>query len=228
MSCVLSIIIPVLNDAVALERLCTALTPVKNAQWEIIVVDGGSIDDSVSVAASFAHQVISATPGRARQMQAGADVASGDVLWFVHADSGIPLNLLSEILLHARQHSWGRCDVTLDGAHPMFRIIEWFMNHRARFTGICTGDQGIFVRRDVLLNIGGFADIPLMEDIDLSERLKKIAAPFVPQSRIIASSRRWNEHGIARTIFLMWYIRLRFFLGATPESLHSVYYRKSH
>lgn len=224
----LSVIIPVLNDALALQRLCAALKPVKNAQWEIIVVDGGSADDSVSVASEFAHRVLSSAAGRARQMQAGANAAKGDVLWFVHADSSISLNLLSEMLLHAKHHRWGRCDVQLDGVHPMFRIIEWLMNSRSRITGICTGDQGIFIRRDVLVNIGGFADIPLMEDIDISKRLKKIASPFVLRAKLGASSRRWREHGIARTILLMWYIRLRFFLGASPESLHSVYYRKSH
>jgi rSAM/selenodomain-associated transferase 2 len=223
----ISIIIPVLNDAVALALLLKQLPA---EAFDVIVVDGGSKSLPESITAEAGAQLIVSKPGRALQQNAGADAAKGDVLWFLHADSGVPVDARAQIQHAIDQGSrWGRFDVRLSGGHPMFRVIEWMMNQRSHLTGICTGDQGIFVRRELFCEIGGFADMPLMEDIEFSKRLKqRNISPCRVRSRLKTSSRRWQENGIVRTILLMWSLRLRYFLGASPQTLVARYYVKKH
>ncbi|MBD3646625.1 MAG: TIGR04283 family arsenosugar biosynthesis glycosyltransferase, partial [Pseudomonadales bacterium] len=193
---------------------------------QTIVVDGGSEDDTVALAKSLADRVINAGRGRASQMNAGADQARGDILLFLHADTRLPDNFqdhLESFWLSGR--AWGRFDVRLSGRRLMFRVIETLMNLRSRWTGICTGDQAIFVKRRVIDGIGGFVQMPLMEDIEISRRLKRISRPYCVPSPVVTSSRRWEDQGVWRTILLMWSLRLRYFLGASPERLVEKYYR---
>lgn len=224
----MSIIIPVLNDAAALSSLLVSLQPVRDSA-EIIVVDGGSADASRSVAERHAHRLLHTAPGRANQMQAGAQVATGCWLWFLHADSVLSPSLLAEMQQLPEDFQWGRCDVQFDDPRRVFRVIAFFMNWRSRLTGICTGDQGIFVRRDLFSAIGGFASLPLMEDVELSARLRKRARLRRPIALLVTSARRWQSHGVLRTILLMWWLRLQFSLGVPAATLHRRYYgREAH
>lgn len=219
----LSIIVPVLNDAAALSSLLVSLQQVRDSA-EIIVVDGGSSDASCSIAERYAHRLLRTAPGRANQMQAGAQVATGNWLWFVHADSVLSPSLLVEMQQLPGHFQWGRCDVQFDDPRRVFRVIAFFMNWRSRLTGICTGDQGMFVRRELFSEIAGFASLPLMEDVELSARLKKRAPVRRPATPLVTSARRWQSQGVLRTILLMWWLRLQFFLGVPAASLHRRYY----
>lgn len=223
----LAIIIPVLNDAQPLRELLTQLQlqRVQCAdQFEIIVVDGGSHDDSVQVAECYADRVLSGSTGRARQMQAGALAASTTWLWFLHADSVLPDNLVSQLQRLPLNVRWGRFDVQFDQPSWIFSAIAGLMNWRSRWSGICTGDQGLFVEHKLFFELDGYADIPIMEDVELSSRLRRIAAPHCIDQALIISGRRWRRHGVLRTIVLMWWLRLLFFCGVSPQRLHRLYY----
>lgn len=227
----ISIIIPVINESAALAANLPLLQPWREHGHELVVVDGGSSDQSLSVCAGLADHVLSAPAGRASQMNAGARVASGDVLLFLHIDTLLPAILpqeLPELLSGSDARHWGRFDVRLSGNRLVFRLIETMMNWRSRITGVATGDQAIFVRRDVFEQLGGYAPIPLMEDVQLSKALLKAAGrPLCLRRRVTSSSRRWEKHGIARTILLMWKLRLAYFMGADPAVLHAQYYQSA-
>ena len=219
----ISVVIPVLNEEA---HLGAALQSLRIQGHELIVVDGGSSDATTTIAADYADQVLSSEPGRARQMNLGAHAATGDILWFLHVDTLAPSTAAEEVIRvlgEDRDRIWGRFDVRLSGSHPLFRLIESMMNLRSRLTGIATGDQGIFVRRGVFEQIGGYGDLPLMEDIDLSRRLKRLGRPHCSRVRLLTSSRRWEQNGILATILLMWYLRLAFFFGRSPERLAEIY-----
>jgi rSAM/selenodomain-associated transferase 2 len=217
----LSIVVPTLNEAGALPALLADLGRLRTPGDEIVVVDGGSSDGTPALAAALADRVLSATPGRASQMNAGAAVARGDTLWFVHADSRVPADARDAIAAALDTGaSWGRFDVRLSGTRPLLRLVEALMNLRSRASGIATGDQGIFVRRTAFEAVGGFPPIPLMEDIAISRALKRRGRPrCVARPRLLTSSRRWEQRGIWRTILLMWRLRLAYALGADPGRL---------
>lgn len=217
----LSIIIPCLNEAESIPATLAALAPARQRGAEVIVVDGGSDDGTPDRAAPMSNTVISAPRGRASQMNAGARCARGEILLFLHADSRPPEAVDGLIIdgLKRVGRSWGRFDVSIDGAHPLLRVVERLMNLRSRLTGIATGDQGVFVTRTLFTAAGGFPDIPLMEDIELSMRLKRFGPPLCLRHRIVTSGRRWEERGVARTILLMWRLRLAYWLGADPRRL---------
>jgi len=219
-----SIVIPVRNDASALRRLFDDFDGL-GVTAQRIVVDGDSRDESLQIAQERADIALSAPPGRGIQLSAGIAAACGRWLWMLHADSRVDAaawNALQNALVDAE---WGRFDVRLDDPHPAFRIIERAMNTRSRWTGICTGDQGIFVRRSLLDRIGGMPQQALMEDIELTRRLRRVSAPTCIRSPLGASSRRWRERGILPTILLMWRLRLQYFLGASVDDLARAYYR---
>lgn len=222
----LSIIIPVLNESQALAGQLPALQKLRADGHELIVVDGGSTDDSPARCKGLVDALINSPAGRAKQMNAGADRAHGDILLFLHIDTQLSDGVGQCLAEGLRQSGrvWGRFDVRLSGAHPAFRVIETMMNWRSRLTGIATGDQAIFVRRDVFKAIGAYDDVPLMEDVLLSNKLKKYSRPLCLQPSVVSSSRRWEQHGIVRTVWLMWCLRLAFFLGAEPSALHRQYY----
>lgn len=216
---------PALNEGEGIEKLLRQVQSLRAQGQEVIVVDGGSGDDTRARAECLADHVLDAGPGRARQMNAGTAVASGRVLWFVHADSEIPAaggHAVLDAVEHG--HVWGRFDVRLSGGHWMFRIIEGAMNLRSRLTGIATGDQGIFVTRALFDKVGGYPEIALMEDIALSRRLKRHGRPACLEGPMVTSSRRWETQGIWRTVFLMWRLRLAYWLGRSPEELARRYH----
>ncbi len=222
----LSLIIPVRNDATALASLLHSLQAQRGA-LELIVVDGQSTDNSLALAQPLADQVLSSPPGRAQQMNAGAAAAHGDVLLFVHADTQLPDDFAA-LLQAAVQHAdWGRFDVRLAPSSFLLRWVARLMNWRSRLTRIATGDQAIFVRRELFTLLGGYAPIPLMEDIELCQRLKRSGRFAAIGTPLITSSRRWLKHGTLRTIGLMWSLRLRYWLGADPAALAARYYGSS-
>lgn len=220
----ISVIVPTLDETQCIDATLAALQFLRRDGHEIIVVDGGSTDDTVARAEPQADLVLVCAPGRAQQMNAGARAASGSVLWFVHADtrvSGKAVQALQGAI--ARGYQWGRFDVRLSGEHWLFRIIAWSMNLRSRLSGIATGDQGIFVETTLFERLGGFTEIALMEDIELSRRLKSVAPPACLKTRLTTSSRRWQKRGALRTILLMWWLRFAYALGMSPNYLARLY-----
>jgi rSAM/selenodomain-associated transferase 2 len=217
----LSIIMPVLDEGDGIAQALDALAELRALRVEVIVVDGGSQDATVQRARLRADHVLAAPRGRAAQMNAGAVKASGDVFLFLHADTALPPEAERLVLdgLARSAHAWGRFDVIIAGRHPMLRLIAFMMNLRSRITGIATGDQAIFVKRDAFGAAGGFPDIPLMEDVALSKRLKRLSRPLCLRERATTSGRRWETHGVFRTILLMWRLRLAYFFGADPAAL---------
>ncbi|MXY55185.1 MAG: glycosyltransferase [Gammaproteobacteria bacterium] len=216
----LSMIVPVLNDAVALRSLIADL---RHAEVEIVVVDGGSDDDSMTVAGG-ADRVVSAPRGRGTQMNEGVEVANGEWLWFVHADTRLPNGAVAALGERLGTPGWGFFAVRLDGESRVYRIIERTMTWRSAATGIATGDQGIFVHRELLSAVGGVPRQSLLEDVELCRRLRRLAKPRRIPEPVVASSRRWERHGIARTIVLMWWLRFRYFIGGDAEALACRYY----
>ena len=216
----LSIIVPVLDEASGIEATLRALAQYRARGSEVIVVDGGSRDDTIQRARSLADHVIASSRGRAAQMNAGAAIASAPVFLFLHADTRLPVDADALIRdgLARSGHLWGRFDVRSDGG-GLLSLIAALMNLRSRLTGIATGDQAIFVTRDAFDSIGGFPAIALMEDVALTTRLKRLGRPLCLRARVITSARRWRTHGVVMTVFLMWRLRLAYFLGADPARL---------
>ncbi|MDH4172352.1 MAG: TIGR04283 family arsenosugar biosynthesis glycosyltransferase [Betaproteobacteria bacterium] len=212
----LTVVVPALNEAAEIERCLGALAPLRARGHEVIVVDGGSSDATARLAAPLADRVIDAPRGRAAQMNKGAAAASGDALLFLHADTRLPPEadrLVGEAL---RGHAWGRFDVAIDSDDPRLAVIAFFINRRSRLSGIATGDQAIFVRRDAF---PGFAPIALMEDIAFSRAMKQVSPPACLTARVLTSARRWERRGVARTVLLMWRLRYEYWRGADPDEL---------
>jgi rSAM/selenodomain-associated transferase 2 len=220
----LSIVMPVLNEAPHIVTTLDGLAPLRQQGVEVIVVDGGSQDDTFQQARMHADTVLTAPRGRARQMNAGAAAAQGDVLLFLHADTQLAPQA-NQLILKAIEHGgdWGRFDVRIVGEHPMLRVVATMMNWRSRLTGIATGDQAMFVRREVFHRLGGFTDQPLMEDIELSKRLRRLSPPICLHARAATSGRRWETRGVWRTIFLMWRLRWRYWRGEPAHVLAQAY-----
>lgn len=219
----LSVIVPTLNE----ERDLSAT--LQHARQpgvrEIIVVDGGSIDSTRALAVRYADAVLTAPQGRAAQMNTGAAHATGDILLFLHADTLVPDGYAQAILRACATSAvvGGRFDVHLAASGVLVRLTETLMNLRSRLTGIATGDQAIFVRRATFEQLGGFARIPLMEDVELSRRLKRAGRIACLRERVTTSARRWQQDGVVRTILLMWTLRLLYFFGASPSQLKRLY-----
>lgn len=216
----LSIIIPTLNEAEGIVAALESLGELRRRGHEVIVVDGGSSDGTAALAAGLADRVLAASAGRAGQMNAGARVAAGDVLLFLHADSRLP-DAADRLVLQglAAGAAWGRFDVRIASAHPLLRVVETMMNLRSRLTRICTGDQGIFVCREAFDAVGGYRGQALMEDIAISARLRRLSAPLCLRERCLTSARRWESRGVLRTIVLMWWLRLQYAFGVAPARL---------
>jgi rSAM/selenodomain-associated transferase 2 len=221
----LSIVLPVLNEEPIIAAALQALAPLRKRGAEVIVADGGSTDATRDLARPLCDRVLLAPRGRAAQMNAGAAAASGDILLFLHADTRLPGEadrLIGETMARTRR-AWGRFDVRIEGRHPLLRLVAALMNLRSRATGVATGDQAMFVTRAAFAAAGGFPDIALMEDIAMSRRLKQIGRPLCLTPPVVTSGRRWERHGVLRTILLMWRLRLAFFFGAEPETLARAY-----
>jgi rSAM/selenodomain-associated transferase 2 len=212
----LSIIVPALNEAGSIVSFLKSVREACNQPTEIIVVDGGSDDATTALASAFCDRVVVSAKGRAIQM----------ILCFVHADSSLPPRADEHIrdALAPGTNKWGRFDVRLSGSAPALRMVENTMNWRSRMTGIATGDQAMFMTRSVFDKVGGFPEIALMEDIAMSRLLISHSRPACLRQRLVTSSRRWEQHGILRTILSMWKLRLLYFLGADPARLARSYY----
>jgi rSAM/selenodomain-associated transferase 2 len=224
----ISIVMPVLNEAQRIERALRELQPLRRRGHEVIVVDGGSRDGTAELARPLADQLIGAQKGRASQMNCGAYAAREAVLLFLHCDTRLPERADRLVLngLAQTRAAWGRFDVRIEGRHPLLRCVAMMMNLRSRATGICTGDQAIFVRRALFLRLQGYPPIALMEDIALSGMLRRVSPPLCIRSPVHTSARRWEHAGVARTILLMWWLRLRYVLGASPARLARIYDRE--
>lgn len=219
----ISVVIPTLNEAMVLPRTLLALQGLRARGHEVVVVDGGSQDETVALAQSQADVVVSSPPGRAQQMNLGASVATGDTLLFLHADS-LPPEDLDQQIFECRQSSvWGRFRIRIEGRSWQLPMVAWFINHRSRITNVATGDQGIFISKAVFDTIGGFPNISLMEDVALTKQLRKLAPSAIPRSPITTSGRRWDDLGAWRTIVLMWKLRFLFWLGTNPHTLAKMY-----
>ena len=219
----LSLILPALDEAASIPATLACLQPLRALGHEVILVDGGSTDGTPTLAAPRVDRVITSPRGRARQMNAGAAQAQGEALVFVHADTHLPDgagSLISDALQH---RLWGRFDVRIAGRPWVLKVVAALMNGRSRLTGITTGDQAIFVRRDTFAALGGFPDLPLMEDIALSRRLKRLGPPACLRQRVTTSGRRWESQGPWRTILLMWWLRFDYWRGVPAESLAGRY-----
>jgi rSAM/selenodomain-associated transferase 2 len=216
----LAIIVPTLNEAAGIRAALAALGPLRAHGHEVIVVDGGSSDATVDLARPLADQVLGSASGRATQMNAGARAAGADRFVFLHADTRLPPHA-DALILSALEHArWGRFDVEIEGRHPLLKMIACAINLRSRLTGIATGDQAIFVRRDAF---SGFPEIPLMEDVAFSRAMKRAGRPACVRSRVVTSGRRWESRGVLRTIVLMWRLRLLYALGVAPQRLARKY-----
>jgi rSAM/selenodomain-associated transferase 2 len=220
----LTLIVPVLDEAAGITATLQALAALRRRGAEIIVVDGGSHDASATLAAPLADTVLASPRGRARQMNAGAAVAQGDVLLFLHADTALPADAETAIeRAVAGGARWGRFDVRIGGRSAMLPVIAALMNTRSRLTGIATGDQAIWVDAPLFRQLGGYAELPLMEDIELSRRLRAVCPPACLREQVLTSGRRWDDRGVWRTIFLMWRLRWRYWRGTPAEQLARAY-----
>ena len=227
----LSIVVPVLNEAHGLVDVLNALAPLRARGVEVIVVDGGSTDGTVALAAPLADAVLTSLRGRARQMRLGADRARGQCLLFLHADTQLPQDadaalakaVAKAVASSPAAHVWGRFDVHITGRSRWLPVIALFMNCRSRWTGIATGDQAMFMTRAAYDAVGGFAHLPLMEDVEMSKRLCRLSRPICLRERVTTSGRRWEQHGVWRTILLMWRLRFLYWIGVSAERLAPQY-----
>ncbi len=219
-------VIPARNEAESIVATLAPLQAWRTAGDEVILVDGGSEDATRALATPLVDRLISAGPGRALQMNAGAALASGEWLLFLHADTRLPAAARERLLAEAARTArpWGRFDLRLSGEARLLRLVERLINLRSRLTGIATGDQGIFVRRALFEQVGGYERVPLMEDVRLSATLRRHARPLCLRPPLTTSSRRWEHHGIWRTIVLMWRLRTLHALGVAPERLAKRYH----
>jgi rSAM/selenodomain-associated transferase 2 len=219
----ISVVVPTLNEAQAVVGCLESLAPMRARGHELIVVDGGSDDGTPELARALADRVLAAPRGRALQMNAGAAQAGGDALVFLHADVRLPEGADRMVLEALARRLWGRFDVTLDSPRALLALVGAMMNLRSRLTAIATGDQALFVRREAFERLGGYAPIPLMEDVELSARLRRLGRPACLRARVLASARRWESRGVLRTVVLMWRLRLAYLLGADPARLAERY-----
>jgi len=219
----ISVIVPVLNEEKTIASALRALLQL--SPHEIIVVDGGSADRTAEICRSLSIKILSWERGRARQMNFGARQATGDVLLFLHADTRLPKTAFADIAtaLGDPRCLGGRFDVELEGSHPMLKIVGALINYRSRATKIGTGDQAIFVRREAFERIGGYPDIPLMEDVALCRALKRLGGVACLRTRVMTSARRWESDGVWRTILRMWTLKILYLAGVSPARLKQFY-----
>ena len=218
-----SIIIPVLNEEASIKYLLHQLQTYRQQGHEVIVVDGGSSDNSISISKPLSDKVISSESGRAIQMNNGASQAKHEALWFLHADTLISENAIAALQQALITQEWGRFNIKLSGENILFRLIERMINFRSCISGISTGDQGIFVKQKIFASVNGYSNIPLMEDVSLSKKLKRFSKPVCLKEKITTSSRRWEQNGILSTTLLMWKLRFLYWLGMSADKLAAQY-----
>jgi rSAM/selenodomain-associated transferase 2 len=220
----LSVVMPALNEAAGIAATLAALQPLRARGVEIVLADGGSTDGTAQLAAPWVDAVTTSPRGRAVQMNAGAALARADAMLFLHADTRLP-PLADVLVLQALAGGadWGRFDVRIAGRPWMLHVVATLMNLRSRLSGIATGDQAMFITRAAFDRVGGFPVQPLMEDIELSRRLKRMSRPACLRARVCTSGRRWEQRGVWRTIVLMWRLRWRYWRGDSAAQLAEAY-----
>ena len=225
----ITIIIPVLNEEKNIAKVLENISQL-DGEKEIIVVDGGSIDNTVGIVEKKDVILLSSEKGRGCQMNKGAEIAKGETLLFLHADTKLPDNAILEIdkTMKAPESIGGRFDVRFNDNRFIFKLIAFLMNRRSSLTGIFTGDQAIFIRKNIFKDIGGYLEIPLMEDIGLSKKMKKRGKTVGINDCVTTSARKWKEEGIIKTILLMWFLRFLYFFKISPIFLSKIYYRKGY
>jgi rSAM/selenodomain-associated transferase 2 len=218
------IVIPTLNESAALIQQLPRLEVLRTMGAQLVMVDGGSSDRTVEIARDAEFEVLESTRGRANQMNVGARSAHSDLLLFLHIDTELPPGALKKIenSLHDR-YAWGRFDVRIVGCSRWLRVVSFFMNMRSRMTGIATGDQALFMTREIFEKVGGFPDQPLMEDIEISKRLKRLSRPVCLRDKVATSGRRWDKYGVWKTILLMWRLRWAYWRGVPVDDLARLY-----
>ena len=220
-----SIIIPTLNESASIEDNLQRLQSLRKQGFECIVADGGSSDGTVSLARPLVDRLVRCPAGRSRQMNVASTYAKGQWLLFLHADTELPSDIQNwQEFIANTELFWGYFKIRLSGRSPMFRVIEKAVNWRSFLTEVATGDQCIFVRKNVFDSMGLFPDIPLMEDVAISKCLRSRGKPVLWRSAVTTSSRRWEDKGIFNTILLMWLLRFAYFVGVSPRRLHRFYY----
>lgn len=218
------IIVPVLNESAVLAQQLNELDVLRAMGAQVLLVDGGSTDRTAQLARDAGFDVLESVRGRARQMNAGARAVQSDLLVFLHVDTHLPRGALYEIENHLNsKKGWGRFDVRLVGRSPWLRVISFCMNWRSRLTGIATGDQTFFMTREMFERVGGFPEQPLMEDIEMSKRLKRFSPPVCLSDRVETSGRRWDQKGVWKTILLMWRLRWAYWRGVPASELARFY-----
>ena len=232
-----SIIVPILNEANNLPHLFTHIAGLNPSPQQIILVDGGSNDDSFEWAQKFIAdlnnsnqsainwQVIQSRAGRARQMNKGASLATSDILIFLHADTELPTHAVADIQMAIKKSEWGRFNVKLNSRQPMLWVVSHMINLRSRLTSIATGDQAIFITRKLFEQVGGYPQQALMEDVELCKQLKAKSKPACLKTKVITSARRWEQHGTCRTILLMWQLRFDYWRGVSADNIKARYYK---
>ena len=232
-----SIIVPILNEANNLPHLFTHIAGLNPSLQQIILVDGGSNDDSFEWAQKFIAdlnnsnqsainwQVVKSQAGRARQMNKGASLATSDILLFLHADTELPTHAVADIQTAMQKSEWGRFDVRLNSRQPMLWVVSHMINLRSRLTSIATGDQAIFITRKLFEQVGGYPQQALMEDVELCKQLKAKSKPACLKTKVITSARRWEQHGTCRTILLMWQLRFDYWRGVSADNIKARYYK---
>ncbi len=233
----ISIIIPILNEADNLPRLFENIASLNPKPQQVILVDGGSNDNSVAItqdyvknlrvdsSSSIDWQITESIADRALQMNTGAMLATSNILLFLHADTQLPTQAIFEVIAAIETAQWGRFDVKLDSRQPMLRLVSTMINGRSRLTGIATGDQAIFIKRALFEQLGGYPNQALMEDVELCKKLKGIAKPACLNSKVVTSARRWQQHGTWRTIILMWQLRFDYWRGISADNIRQRYYK---
>lgn len=221
----ISVIVPVFNEEQTINQVSTYFQQLSNS-CELLFVDGKSTDATVNALVQKQFNVINTEhSNRGAQLYAGALHATGEILVFHHLDSRLPQSFAALINNAISMRDWGRFDVTLDSKDWRIRLIETAMNVRSRFTGIATGDQAMFMRKEALLSYAGdLADYPVMEDIYLSKQLKQVSKPACLHERVISSARYWQKNGVVKSILKMWLFRLLYFFGMQPQKLYHLYY----
>ncbi|MBS3785298.1 MAG: TIGR04283 family arsenosugar biosynthesis glycosyltransferase [Gammaproteobacteria bacterium] len=221
----LAVIIPTLNESGGISELLASLAPLRSQGAQVIVIDGESSDDTLARLGNQIDHVQIVAKGRARQLNAGAALVQSQWLWFLHADSKVTPMLIAEITQRCRNvRAWACCNVWIDGQSRGLRVISFFMNFRSRLTGIATGDQGLLIHRQAFATVGGFVDQPLMEDVAISAALRRqYGWPQRFKNGLGTSGRRWEAGGIVRTQLRMWWLRWRYWCGASPTVLAAQY-----
>lgn len=218
------IIVPVLNESAALSQQLGEFDVLRAMGAQVLLVDGGSTDLTVKLARDAGFDVLESAPGRARQMNAGARAATSDLLLFLHVDTHLPPGALQQIENHLNsKRGWGRFDVIISGNSSWLKVISFCMNWRSRLTGIATGDQTFFMTREMFERVDGFPEQPLMEDIEMSKRLKRFSPPVCLSDRVVTSGRRWDQKGVWKTILLMWRLRWSYWRGVPASELARLY-----